>query len=256
MSRALLSISDARVAFGGLAALDGATFSVADGMATGLIGPNGAGKTTLFNAISGLLPKATGRITFDGVELAGRRPEVISRAGLVRTFQLARGCPRMTVFEHLMLYGPRQPGEGLWSGLCAGKAVRQAEQELGERALSIARRLRLDHVLDNLTMALSGGQKKLLEIGRVLMAQPKMILLDEPMAGVNPTLVSEIAGHLEGIKREGITILLIEHDMALIERLCDEVIVMAQGRFLTSGTFREVTSDRRVQESYLGMKRQ
>ena len=256
MSQALLSISDARVAFGGLSALDGATFSVAKGKATGLIGPNGAGKTTLFNAISGLLPRATGRITFDGVELSGRRPEDIARAGLVRTFQLARGCPRMTVFEHLMLYGPRQPGEGLLSGLLAGRVVRKAEQELAERALWIAGRLRLDHVLDNLVTALSGGQKKLLEIGRVLMAQPKMILLDEPMAGVNPTLVSEIAGHLEAIKQEGITILLIEHEMALIERLCEDVVVMAQGKFLTSGTFKEVTSDRRVQESYLGMKRQ
>ena len=256
MDTALLSISDATVTFGGLRALDGASFHVSRGKTTGLIGPNGAGKTTLFNCISGLLPKSSGRVTFDGVEVMGKRAEQISCAGLVRTFQTARGCPRMTVFEHLMLYGPKQRGEGVIAGLLGGARLRSEEDALAEQALAVAQRLRLDHVLDNLVTALSGGQKKLLEIGRVLMAKPKMILLDEPMAGVNPTLVSEIATHLEAIRHEGITILLIEHEMALIERLCEEVIVMAEGKFLTRGTFREVVSDRRVQESYLGMRRQ
>ena len=256
MNHPLLAISDARVTFGGLHALDGATFTVSRGKTTGLIGPNGAGKTTLYNFVSGLLPKASGHVMFDGLDVAGQRPEQISCAGLVRTFQLARGCPRMTVFEHLMLYGPRQRGEGLWAGVLGGARLQEDEETLAERALSIAMRLRLDHVLDNLVTALSGGQKKLLEIGRALMAQPKMILLDEPMAGVNPTLVSEIASHLEAIRDDGITILLIEHEMALIERLCEEVIVMADGKFLTRGSFREVVSDRRVQESYLGMRRQ
>jgi len=256
MDDMLLSISDARATFGGLHALDGASFTVARGKTTGLIGPNGAGKTTLFNCISGLLPKASGRVAFDGQELMGKRPEQISCAGLVRTFQLARGCPRMTVFEHLMLYGPRQRGEGLLAAVAGGAQLKREEEELAERALAVAKRLLLDHVLDNLVTALSGGQKKLLEIGRALMAQPKMILLDEPMAGVNPTLVGEIATHLEAIREDGITILLIEHEMALIERLCEEVVVMAQGKFLTRGSFREVASDRRVQESYLGMRRQ
>jgi branched-chain amino acid transport system ATP-binding protein len=256
MDDVLPSITEARATFGGLHALDGASFTVARGKTTGLIGPNGAGKTTLFNCISGLLPKASGQIAFDGQQVMGKRPEQISCAGLVRTFQLARGCPRMTVFEHLMLYGPAQRGEGFIAGLFGGERLRQEEDALAARALSVAARLRLDHVLDNLVTALSGGQKKLLEIGRALMAQPKMILLDEPMAGVNPTLVSEIAGQLEAIKADGITILLIEHEMALIERLCDEVVVMAEGKFLTRGTFREVVSERRVQESYLGMRRQ
>ena len=256
MDDTLLSISEARVTFGGLHALDGASFTVTRGKTTGLIGPNGAGKTTLYNFVSGLLPKASGRVTFEGVDVAGHRPEQISCAGLVRTFQLARGCPRMTVFEHLMLYGPRQRGEGLVAGMRGGRRLRQEEEALGERALAVAKRLCLDHVLDNLVTALSGGQKKLLEIGRALMAQPKMILLDEPMAGVNPSLVSEIASHLEAIGEEGITILLIEHEMALIERLCEDVVVMADGKFLTRGSFREVVSDRRVQESYLGMRRQ
>lgn len=252
---ALLQISDVRATFGGLHALDGATFDVARGKTTGLIGPNGAGKTTLFNAITGLLPQASGRIAFKGHDIAGLRPERISRAGLVRTFQLARGCPRMTVFEHLMLYGPQQQGEGFVAGLLSGHAVRAREDALREKAWAMARRLRLDHVLDNLVPALSGGQKKLLEIGRALLAEPEMILLDEPMAGVNPTLVGEIADQLEVVKAEGITILLIEHEMALIQRLCEEVVVMAEGKYLTHGSFEQVTSDRRVQSSYLGRSR-
>jgi ABC-type branched-subunit amino acid transport system ATPase component len=252
---ALLQISEVRATFGGLHALDGATFNVSRGKTTGLIGPNGAGKTTLFNAITGLLPEASGRVVFDGTDISGRRPERISTSGLVRTFQLARGCPRLTVFEHLMLYGPKQRGEGFLAGLVGGAAVRHQEELLRERAWAMARRLRLDHVLDNLVTALSGGQKKLLEIGRALLAEPKMILLDEPMAGVNPTLVGEIADQLEVVRGEGITILLIEHEMALIKRLCEEVIVMAEGKYLTHGTFDAVTSDSRVQSSYLGRSR-
>ena len=251
---ALLEVSDIRVTFGGVRALDGATFSVEAGTITGLIGPNGAGKTTVFNCISGLVDGFEGAVRFDGSDIARKRPEIVSRSGLVRSFQLARGCPRMTVFEHLMLYGPRQIGEGMARALTAPAAVRRQEQALRERAYEVATRLRLDHVLDNLVTDLSGGQKKLLEIGRVLLADPKMVLLDEPMAGVNPTLVGDIADHLAAIRDSGVTILLIEHEMELIERLCDDVVVMAEGKFLTRGTFDEVTADRRVQECYLGMQ--
>ena len=250
----LLEVSDIRASFGGVRALDGATFSVEAGTITGLIGPNGAGKTTVFNCISGLVDGFEGAVRFDGFDIARKRPEVVSRSGLVRSFQLARGCPRMTVFEHLMLYGPRQTGEGIMRALTVPGIVRRQEQALRERAFEIARRLRLDHVLDNLVTDLSGGQKKLLEIGRVLLADPKMILLDEPMAGVNPTLVGEIADQLAAISESGVTILLIEHEMELIERLCDDVVVMAEGKFLTRGSFDEVTADRRVQECYLGVQ--
>jgi branched-chain amino acid transport system ATP-binding protein len=162
----------------------------------------------------------------------------------------------MTVFEHLMLYGPKQVGESVFRALANPGVVRRQEQELRERAYAVAKRLRLDHVLDNLVTELSGGQKKLLEIGRVLLAEPKMVLLDEPMAGVNPTLVGEIANQLAAIHDSGVTIVLIEHEMELIERLCDDVIVMAEGKFLTRGTFDEVTADRRVQECYLGVQLQ
>ncbi|MBN9530259.1 MAG: ABC transporter ATP-binding protein [Alphaproteobacteria bacterium] len=255
-SAPLLEVHDLRISFGGVHALDGASFAVMPGATTGLIGPNGAGKTTVFNRVSGLLGTGSGRVTFAGRDITRQRPEQISRAGLVRSFQLARGCEQMTVFEHLMLYGPRQPGEGLLRGLRSGPAVRRQEEALRERALAMARRLRLSEVLDNLVVKLSGGQKKLLEIGRVLLAEPKMILLDEPMAGVNPSLVQEIADHLVAIRQSGITILLIEHEMELIERLCDDVVVMAAGRFLTRGSFAEVSANRQVQESYLGLRRQ
>jgi branched-chain amino acid transport system ATP-binding protein len=252
----LLEVNDIRASFGGVRALDGASFSVEGGTITGLIGPNGAGKTTVFNCISGLVAGFSGAVRFDGADIARARPEVVSRSGLVRSFQLARGCPRMTVFEHLMLYGPRQVGEGVFRALANPGAVRRQEQELCERAYAVAKRLRLDHVLDNLVTDLSGGQKKLLEIGRVLLADPKMVLLDEPMAGVNPTLAGEIADQLAAIRQSGVTILLIEHEMELVERLCDDVIVMAEGKFLTRGSFDEVTADRRVQECYLGVQLQ
>jgi ABC-type branched-subunit amino acid transport system ATPase component len=255
-TESLLEVCDVRASFGGVRALDGATFSVEAGTITGLIGPNGAGKTTVFNCISGLVDGFAGAVRFDGVDIARARPEVVSRSGLVRSFQLARGCPRMTVFEHLMLYGPKQVGEGVFRALANPGAVRRQEQELRERAYAVANRLRLDHVLDNLVTDLSGGQKKLLEIGRVLLAEPKMVLLDEPMAGVNPTLVGEIADQLAAIRESGVTILLIEHEMELIERLCDDVIVMAEGKFLTGGSFDDVTADRRVQECYLGVQLQ
>jgi len=255
-SASLLEVNDITASFGGVRALDGASFSVEAGIITGLIGPNGAGKTTIFNCISGLVDRFSGAVRFDGADISRARPEVVSRSGLVRSFQLARGCPLMTVFEHLMLYGPRQAGEGVFRALTSPGAVRRQEEELRERSYAVAKRLRLDHVLDNLVTDLSGGQKKLLEIGRVLLADPKMVLLDEPMAGVNPTLVGEIAEQLAAIGESGVTILLIEHEMELIERLCDDVIVMADGKFLTRGSFDEVTADRRVQESYLGVQLQ
>jgi branched-chain amino acid transport system ATP-binding protein len=181
-------------------------------------------------------------------------PERLVANGLVRSFQLARGFPKLSVFQHLMLYGRAQPGEGLFAALAGTLAARRREDELAARAHAIARRLRLDHVLDNPVTALSGGQKKLVEIGRALMAEPRILLLDEPMAGVNPSLADEIAAHLTTLNRDGITICLIEHDMALIRRLCDPVIVMAEGRTLTEGSFASVAADPRVQEAYLGRR--
>ncbi len=155
----------------------------------------------------------------------------------MRTFQIARGCPRLTVRENLLLYGPAQPGEGVVSALLRTRAMRMREQELQQLASDIADRLKLSHVLDNKAAALSGGQKKLLEIGRALMTRPKLILLDEPIAGVNPTLARQIGERLHEIVADGISLLLIEHQMDMIARLCDHVIVMAEGRRLTEGSF-------------------
>jgi ABC-type branched-subunit amino acid transport system ATPase component len=248
----LLRVQDIRLAFGGLRALDGATLDVMDKRLTAVIGPNGAGKTTLFNVISGLLKPDAGSIRLEGQELVGLTPDAITRAGLIRTFQIARGLPKMTVFEHLMLYGPRQPGERLSQLITAPRAVKARESELAEQALKVAGRLRLSHVIDNPVTALSGGQKKLLEIGRALMAEPRIILFDEPAAGVNPTLAEEIGDQIKGVVAEGRTVVLIEHDMALIERIADHVIVLALGRKLAEGSFDAVRENRAVQEAYLG----
>jgi ABC-type branched-subunit amino acid transport system ATPase component len=251
----LLDISGLTRSFYGVHALNGVDLVVEPGRITGLIGPNGAGKTTLFNCISGVLPPTAGRILFDGQDITGWRPDRITRRGLVRTFQIARGCPRLTVLENLLLYGPDQPGEGVVSALLRTKAMRLREQTLRQRAIAIADRLQLTRVLDNKASALSGGQKKLLEIGRALMAQPRLILLDEPTAGVNPTLARQIGDRLREIVSDGISLFLIEHQMDMIARLCDHVIVMAEGACLTEGTFAAVAADTRVQEAYMGRPR-
>lgn len=255
----VLLVKDVRLAFGGLQALDGTTLDVPAGGVTALIGPNGAGKTTLFNLISGLLKPDGGTINLadaagDQHDLVRLSPDRISRLGLVRTFQIARGLPKMTVFEHLMLYGQNQPGEQLWSLVSQTRKVRQREAELAEKALAVAARVRLGSLIDNPVTALSGGQKKLLEIGRALMAEPRVILFDEPAAGVNPTLAEEIGDQLQAIATEGRSVLLIEHDMALVSRVADHVIVLALGRKLAEGSFDEVRENAEVQRAYLGVR--
>jgi len=250
----LLDIKTLRRAFYGLEVLRGVDMAVRSGGITGLIGPNGAGKTTLFNVVSGLVPPDAGSIRFDGREIAGKAADVVSRAGLVRTFQVARGFPKLSVFQHLMLYGRDQPGESLWQAIVGSRAAREREAALAERAWETARFLRLDRLIDNPATALSGGQKKLLEIGRALMAEPKLVLLDEPTAGVNPTLQNEIGERLLELPKRGISVLLIEHDMSFIAQLCDPVIVMAEGQVLTEGSFDAVRADHRVREAYLGKR--
>ncbi len=252
---ALLEVRDVTRHFYGVHALNGVDLHVAAGGITGLIGPNGAGKTTLFNCLSGVVPPSTGRILFDGTDITGWRPDRITRAGMVRTFQIARGCPRLTVRENLLLYGAAQPGESVLTALLRTRAMLAREAALNARAVAVAQRLRLVPVLDNPAAALSGGQKKLLEIGRALMTEPKLILLDEPLAGVNPTLSREIGERLKEIVADGITLVLIEHQMDMIARLCDHVIVMAEGRRLTEGSFESMAADGAVQDAYMGGKR-
>ena len=253
-ARAELEVVDVTRAFYGVHALNGVSFSAPARGVTGLIGPNGAGKTTLFNCISGVIPPEGGKIVVNGENIAGLRPDQISRRGLVRSFQIARGLPNLSVLDNLMIYGQRQPGEGVFAALRRSPAALAREEELLEAAVAIARRLNLTRVIRQPAAALSGGQKKLLEIGRVLMAQPRMILLDEPAAGVNPTLTREIADHLRALADEGLPILLIEHHMDMIARLCDPVVVMAEGRLLTQGAFADLADDPVVQEAYMGRR--
>jgi ABC-type branched-subunit amino acid transport system ATPase component len=250
----LLEVHDLRLSFGGVIALDGASLAVEVGRITGLIGPNGAGKTTLFNVVSGALKPESGRIRFNGTDVTGWRPEQLSRAGLARTFQVARGLPGMTLLENLMLYGKDQPGERFVRAIVPSVAAQERETELRQRALDVARMLDLLPLGDSRAQDLSGGQKKLLELGRVLMANPKLVLLDEPAAGVNPTLARRLAGHIRDLQRHGLTFLVVEHNMGLVAELCDDVVVLSQGKRLASGSFEEVRSDRRVQEAYLGFR--
>jgi branched-chain amino acid transport system ATP-binding protein/neutral amino acid transport system ATP-binding protein len=235
--------------------LRGVDLSVDPGRITGLIGPNGAGKTTLFNCISGLVPPDAGSVLFEQRDITGWRPDRITGLGLVRTFQIARGFPRLSVLDNLLLYGVHQPGERLRHAVLASADARRREAELRERANAIASRLNLTRTLYDRAADLSGGQKKLLEIGRALMAEPKLLLLDEPVAGVNPSLAREIGEHLRHLVTEGISVLLIEHHMDTIASLCDPVIVMAEGRHLRQGSFAELAEDPVVQEAYMGRRR-
>jgi ABC-type branched-subunit amino acid transport system ATPase component len=249
----LLSVRGLARSFYGVHALRGVDFDVAAGTITALIGPNGAGKTTAFQCISGVVPPDGGHVFFNGVDITGWRPDRITRAGLTRTFQIARGISRLSVLDNLLLYAAAQPGERLFSAMAG--AGRAAEEASRIRAIEVARRLNLLGVANNPAGALSGGQKKLLEIGRALMASPRMILLDEPIAGVNPTLAEEISRHLRTLRDDGFTFLVIEHHMDLIARLCDPVIVMAEGQKLAEGSFAEIAADPAVQEAYMGRRK-
>ncbi|WP_270936745.1 ABC transporter ATP-binding protein [Falsiroseomonas oryzae] len=254
MTAPLLEVRGLRRRFGGVVALDGLDLAVRRGTVTALIGPNGAGKSTAFQCISGVIRPDGGQVVFEGHDITGARPDRVTRAGLVRSFQIARGIPRLTVLENLLLYGQAQPGESVAAALLAGPATRRREEALRARAATIAARLNLTRVLDNQAAALSGGQKKLLEIGRALMADPKLLLLDEPVAGVNPTLAAEIAQHIAHLRDEGMTVLVVEHHMDFVASLCDPVIVMAEGRLLAEGSFAAIADDARVQEAYMGRR--
>jgi branched-chain amino acid transport system ATP-binding protein len=251
----LLRVDDVRKSFGGIAAVDGATFDVRRGTITGLIGPNGAGKTTLFNLITGFLAPDGGRIVFRGEDITGRRPHQVFRTGLCRTFQIPREFKELTVLENLMVVPADQLGERLWAPWLRPRAVRLEESAIRERALEVLDFLKLGHVAQDDAASLSGGQKKLLELARVLMGEPDMLLLDEPGAGVNPTLMDELARAIERLVAErSVTVLLIEHDMDLVMGICDPIVVMSQGRTLAEGSPDEIRRDPRVLEAYLGAR--
>jgi ABC-type branched-subunit amino acid transport system ATPase component len=251
-AESILKVSDVHRSFGGVAAVTGADFEIRQGSITGLLGPNGAGKTTLFNIIAGTIPLTKGDVFFDGRKVTGWRPDQLAHLGLTRTFQLARGLSDLTVLENFALYAKSQPGEELWRVFLNANSVRAREEAVIEDAWKLAKQLNLAHVANNRAADLSGGQKKLVELGRALLGQPKLLLLDEPMAGVNPALAVELGKYLLTIRDQGVTILVIEHNMSFIRQICDHVIVLASGKVLAEGQFEEIRANEVVQSAYLG----
>ncbi|WP_163557980.1 ABC transporter ATP-binding protein [Halomonas sp. NO4] len=239
--------------FDSLRALDGADLTVDAGTITGLIGPNGAGKTTLFNVITGFHLAQAGRVVFDGHDITNLPSHRIFRHGLCRTFQIPREHQSLSVLENLMLVPGGQRGEHLLGALLRPGEVRRQEHALRERALEVLEFVELAHLHDEYARNLSGGQKKLLELARTLMTEPRLVLLDEPGAGVNPTLMQRLTENIRYLNRErGITFLVIEHDMDMVMSLCDPVVVMSEGRQLMTGAPEAVRRDPRVLEAYLG----
>ena len=238
--------------FGGVRAVDDCSISVEDGSITGLIGPNGAGKTTLFNMITGFLPPDEGEIHLNGQRLDGLPPHATVRRGIVKTWQIPREFENITVLENLMLAAKDHPGESIWNVVFRPFRVRKREREVQEKAHQILEFLELDHLATELAGNLSGGQKKLLELGRALMTDPTYLLLDEPVAGVNRVLAEKLLNRLDELRQEGVTIFLIEHDMDVVMNRCDIVVVMHNGRKLAEGTPAEIKMNEDVIESYLG----
>jgi branched-chain amino acid transport system ATP-binding protein len=248
-----LDCRDLSKSFGGFKAINGMSLQVETGKITGLIGPNGAGKSTMFNLISGVMRSSSGSVKLFGQDITHEPVHKIARRGLIRTFQLSREMARMTILENLMLAPQAQIGEtmrGLW---LRKRDVARQEDEIAAKAVDVLAQVNLTHVADEYAGNVSGGQKKLLEIGRVLMIDPKVVLLDEPAAGVNPTLMGLLGDTIVRLKEEfGKTVLVVEHDMDLIAQLCDRVVVMAEGTYLTDGTFAEVAGNKQVLDAYLG----
>jgi branched-chain amino acid transport system ATP-binding protein len=239
-------------AFGGPPVVDGVSFTLARGTITGLIGPNGAGKTTLFNTIAGSLRPTGGTITLDSARIDGLRPDEVFARGLARTFQIPRPFPAMTVLENVMLAPQAQSGERFWANWLRPGAVAAEERRNRERAMHWLDFVGLSRLAAEPARVLSGGQRKLLELARVLVAEPRLILLDEPAAGVAPPLLATIMERIAELNARGTTFLIIEHNMDLVMRLCRPVMVLAAGRLLVQGAPEEVRRDPRVVEAYLG----
>jgi neutral amino acid transport system ATP-binding protein len=239
--------------FGGVAAVAGATLDVEEGSITALIGPNGAGKTTLFNIASGFVRPDRGTVLLGGDRIDGRPPHSVNRRGLVRTFQTPKALTRLSVLENMLLAAPRHPGEHLWRLLATPAAARRREREIRGRALELLRLVGLERLAGDYAGTLSGGQRKLLEFARALMTEPRIVLLDEPMAGVNPTLALQLLDHMRTLRElQALTFLLIDHDLEVVMSVSDRVVVMSAGRVIAAGTPDEVRADPAVVDAYLG----
>ncbi len=237
--------------FGGMTAVDVDHLEVQRGGITALIGPNGAGKTTLFNLLTGFDKPSTGTWTFDGRSVSGVAAAKVARSGMVRTFQLTKALSRMTVIENMRLGATHQPGENLFTALVP-PLWRAREKEITAQAEELLERFKLDTKRDDYAGSLSGGQRKLLEMARALMSRPTMVMLDEPMAGVNPALTQSLLGHIQALREEGTTVLFVEHDMHMVRFISDWVVVMAEGRIVAEGPPESVMADQAVIDAYLG----
>ena len=249
----MLKIKDLNKNFGGLKAVNNVNLEVEKGSITGLIGPNGAGKTTLFNTIAGLYSPDNGDVFLEGKNIGGLKPHELFSMGVLRTFQIAHEFSSLTVLENLMMVPGNQKGEKLIYALFGDKTVKKEEEEIRAKAIEVIEFLNLKHLTQEIAGNLSGGQKKLLELGRTMMVEASLVLLDEVGAGVNRTLLSEISDAILRLNKErNYTFFVIEHDMDLIEKICDPVIVMAEGSVLFEGKFSQVKSNEDVIEAYLG----
>ena len=252
-SNTILEVRNLSKSYGGVKAVNNVSFSVKKGEIVGLIGPNGAGKTTSFNAIAGAEKPTSGEVFLNSENVTGRSTEQLYHRGLLRTFQLSQEYPKMTTLENLMVACKNQIGENILMNWLNSKSVILRENEVIKKATETLDFLGLSHVSDELAGNLSGGQKKLLELGRTMMADAKLILLDEPGAGVNPTLMQKIGDMIiELNQKRGYTFCLIEHDMQLIERLCHRTIVLAEGRILQEGSMEEIRNNAKVVDAYFG----
>ena len=248
----LLSVEDLRRTFGSIRALDDASFAVDRGELVGIIGPNGAGKTTLFNCVSGVLESDSGVVRLDGEDVTGVPPYELARRGLVRTFQQTRELSTMTVRENMLLPTPDHPGERASHAIRRSDAMTRREEQAREQAGELLDTFDLERMVDDYAASLSGGQRKLLELARALMLDPSLLMLDEPFAGVNPTLTREIADHIRALNDDGLTLVIIEHELETLTDLVDRLVVLTNGSVLTTGTPEEILEDQRVIDAYLG----
>ena len=251
--KALLDVDDVFKHFGGIRAVNGASFEVSPGSITALIGPNGAGKTTLFNVVTGFYKGDRGSVRFDGEQVFSHPPYELATKGMVRTFQITKALAAMPVIDNMTLAAPAQPGELLRNVILRPGAVRANDREVHEQAMELLEIFNLTKLADSYAGTLSGGQRKLLELARALMARPKLLLLDEPMAGINPTLGRRLLDHMQRLRKEdGVTFLFIEHDMEVVMNNSDRVVVMAEGKVIAGGPPEQVRTDQKVIDAYLG----
>jgi ABC-type branched-subunit amino acid transport system ATPase component len=248
---AIVEVDGLRADFAGVQAVAGASFAIAPGTITGLIGPNGAGKSTMIKLIAGALRPSAGQVRYDGRDITGRPAHWVARQGLIRTFQLSSEFARLTVMENLLVAVPGQRGATLLGALRGRRRWRAQQAALAGQALALLAEFGLTQAADQYAGELSGGQKRLVEIMRALMASPRLLLLDEPLAGVNPSLRETITGHLLRLRDGGLSMLMVEHELGAVERCCDPVIVMAQGRVLAEGSMRDIRANREVVDAYL-----